>query len=100
MYLQDFLSLFQLAAWAALLAEYPGEFPSLIDGILRYNARINYIRLPQLILSKNLASALDDPNFIAEKIDENLEANLIKLITPFKSFICSPLGLILKKDGG
>ena len=80
------LSSFRPAAWAALLAEYPGELSSLIDGILRYGASVGYTGLPQLILSKNLASALDDPNFTAEKISGELKAGLIKPATPSKPF--------------
>ncbi|TMD69347.1 MAG: hypothetical protein E6I91_02300 [Chloroflexi bacterium] len=99
-YLHHSPSPFRPAAWAALLAEYPGELPSLIDGILRCGARIGYTGPPQLILSKNLASALDDPNLIAKKISEELEAGLIRPVTPSKPFICSPLGLVPKGDGG
>jgi len=38
-YLPDSPSPFRPAAWAALLAVYPDELPSLIDTIPRYGAR-------------------------------------------------------------
>ncbi len=70
--------------------------------ILRFGAEIGY-KGPQnvLILSENLASAIEDPSIINNKLAEDIQLRrVISVPTPIAPFISSPLGLVPKYDGG
>lgn len=48
-------------AWSLLLQDYPGQLPTLIDGIIKHGCCLGY-RGPQILnLSKNLDTAYLDP---------------------------------------
>ncbi len=70
--------------------------------ILRFGAEIGY-KGPQnvLILSENLASAMEDPSIIDNKLAEDIQLRrVVSVPTPIAPFISSPLGLVSKHDGG
>ena len=54
----------------------------------------------QFRLSKNLASAYDDPSSIQSKLEDDLLLRRILPTEPIFPFISSPLGLVPKHDGG
>lgn len=69
---------------------------------MRVGVEVGYKgRRDVLILSKGLASAMEDPSIIDNKLEEDLRLRKIipvpNLSTPF---ISSPLGLVPKHDGG
>lgn len=70
--------------------------------IIRFGAELGYEEPPDaFILSSSLASALEDPAIIDQKLTEDLAMSRVvevKRSTP--PFICSPLGLVPKHDGG
>ena len=70
--------------------------------ILRFGAELGYEDPPNaFILSDNLASALQDPAIIEKKLPEDLASSRVSEVQqPHSPFICSPLGLVLKHDGG
>ncbi len=59
-------------AWADLLARYPGRLRFHLPMVLRFRAEVVYEGLDTLILSDNLASALEDTTVIEKKLPENL----------------------------
>lgn len=70
--------------------------------ILRFEAEIGY-KGPQnvLILLENLASAIEDPSIIDNKLVEDIQLRRVVFVpTPIASFISSPLDLIPKHNGG
>ncbi len=54
------------------------------------------------ILCDNLASALEDPAIIKKKLLEDLAFGRVTQLqgVPTPPYICSPLGLVPKHDGG
>ncbi len=69
--------------------------------ILRFGTEIGY-KGPQnvLILSENLASAMENPSIIDNKLAEDIQLHrVVSVPTSIASFISSPLGLIPKYDG-
>lgn len=88
-------------AWAEALRDYPGDLGITISGILRFGAAIGYTGEPNpLILSDNLVSAQDDPSVLQAGLDKDLSLGRVSPCQPTKPFICSPQGLVPKKDGG
>ena len=89
-------------AWEELFRTHPDRLyaRTLVDTI-RHGVRIGYEGPDQFIISKNLASANDDPATPTAGLTQNTHGRL-KLIIPDPSqrFICSPIGLVLKSDGG
>ena len=92
-------------AWADFLLQYPKP-----DGlkihlpmILRFGAELGY-KGPSdaFILSDNLTSALKDLVIIDKKLQEDLASGRVIQLQgpPTPPYICSPLGLIPKHDGG
>ena len=69
-------------------------------GILQSGTHISYEGQPQLCLSKNLASAFEDPKIITNKLQDDLRLHRVVKATPVFPFISSPLGLVPKHDGG
>lgn len=69
--------------------------------IIRFGTEIGY-KGPRdvLILSENLASTIDNPSIIDEKLEEDLRLCRVVLVpTPLTPFISSPLGLVPKYNG-
>jgi hypothetical protein len=89
-----------LPAWEHMLANYPGDLPQLVSGILRNGAQLGYEGPVQFILSKNLISADADNNTIQDKLAVDLKAGRVVAISPSPPYICSPLGLVPKHDKG
>lgn len=88
-------------AWATALQGYPGDLGITINGILRFGAAIGYNGEPNpLILSDNLVSAQDDPSVLQKGLDRDLALERVSPCLPARPFICSPQGLVPKKDGG
>lgn len=83
---------FKSSAWASLLSRYPGPIP-------RFGADLRYkVSRDVFILSKNLASALDDLGVIDRKLSEDL---ILKQVLEVPDpFISSPLGLVPKHNSG
>lgn len=71
--LRDSPSPLKPSAWAALLRNYPGPLGVHLTMILRFGVEIGY-KGPRdvLILSKNLASAMEDPSIIDSKLEEDI----------------------------
>lgn len=90
------------SAWADLLAQYPGGLRIHLPMILRFGAELGYEGPSNaFILSDNLASALKDPAIIEKKLQEDLASGCVSPVQqPRPPFICSPLGLVPKHDGG
>lgn len=88
-------------AWADLLQAYPGPLRVHLPMILRFGVELGY-QGPQdaFILSKNLASALENPTIIDNKLAEDLAAKQVIEVTSVPPFISSPLGLVPKHNGG
>lgn len=69
--------------------------------IFRFEAELGYEGPSNaFILSDNLASALEDPAIIEKKLKDDLAFGRVKEVQPIPPFICSPLGLVPKHDGG
>lgn len=70
--------------------------------ILRFGAELGYQGPPDaFILSRNLSSALEDPAIIDKKLTEDLAlGRVVEVDAPTPPFICSPLGLVPKHEGG
>lgn len=89
------------SAWANLLTQYPGSLQIHLPMVLRFGAELGYEGPDAFILSDNLASALEDPTIIEKKLQEDLASGrVIPVHQPYRPFICSPLGLVPKHDGG
>lgn len=87
---------------AKLLKSYPEPLRIQLVMIIRFGAEIGYKNPCDVhILSKNFASAIDDPSIINKKLEEDLWLRrFVHIHIPSISFILSPLGLVLKYDGG
>lgn len=96
--LQDSPSPLHPPAWEHMLANYPGNLPQLISGILRNGTQLGYEGPAQFILSKNLVSADLDKHTIQEKLTADLRARRVVAVSPSPPYICSPLGLVPKHD--
>ncbi len=69
--------------------------------ILRFEVEIGYKDPCDVLkLSKNLASAMEDPSIIDNKLEEDIcLRKVVSVPVPSPPFISSPLGLVLKHDG-
>ncbi len=71
--------------------------------ILRFGAELCYEGPSNaFILSDNLASAFEDLAIIEKKLQEDLASGRVTQLqgAPTPPYICSPLGLVPKHDGG
>ena len=69
--------------------------------VLRFGAELGYEGSNAFIFSENLASALEDPTIIDKKLQEDLASSRMTPVhQSSRPFICSPLGLVPKHDGG
>ena len=100
--LTNFPSPLKPSAWADLLALYPGGLRIHLPMILRFGAELRYKGpLNAFILSDNLASTLKDPAIIEKKLQEDLASGRVSEVQQLcLRFICSPLSLVSKHDGG
>jgi ribonuclease HI len=87
-------------AWDTLLAQYPGNLPQILQGIVRHGCLLGYTGPETFILSKNLQSATLDPDTITTKLYDDLQRGRVIRIEPKFPYISSPLGLVPKHDGG
>ena len=88
--------------WRELLRSYPGDLPNTLYKVLQYGALVGYVGPAQRILSKNHSSVSLLPKDINAKLREDLALGRIAKLpvdTAPNLFICSPLGLVPKKDG-
>ena len=93
------------SAWASFLSKYPksGGLRIHLLMILRFGAELGYDGPSNaFILSENLTSALQDPTIIENKLQRDLASRRVIQLQgpPTPPYICSPLGLVPKHDGG
>ena len=91
---------FIIPMWETLLSSYPGDLPLTLSKILEFGALVGYDGPNSLLLSKNHTSVNLSTKVFASKIESDLITQRISVTRPTKPFICSPLGLVPKKDGG
>jgi hypothetical protein len=85
-------------AWARLLAQYPGDLPALIYGILTYGCSIGYQGPEVRIRSKNLETASLDPRLMTEMLRKDLAMGRVIIVNENAfPFISSPLGFVPKQ---
>lgn len=84
------------------MKDYLGPLEIYLAMIFKFGAEISYKSLQYLlILSENLASAMEDPSMIDNKLVEDLYLRrVVPILSPTGSFISSSLGLVSKYDGG
>lgn len=93
------------SAWANLLLQYlkPGGLRIHFPMILCFGIELGY-KGPSdaFTLSDNLTLALKDPAIIEKKLQEDLVSGCVTQLeeSPTPSYICSPLGLVIKHDSG
>lgn len=98
--LQDSPSPLHAPAWEILLQPCPGELSSLIKGMLTYGCLLGYEGPEQFHISRNLCTARFAPEIIQGKIQQDLHLRRVSPSSGRPPFMCSPLGLVLKHDGG
>jgi hypothetical protein len=98
--LRDSPSPLCIQAWIENLQRYPGLLPYIIHGILTFGARTGYDGPDQFIISRNLPLSAEDQLLIDAKVSVDEAAGLIERVFPSPPFICSPLGMVPKHDGG
>ncbi len=90
-------------AWATLLSQYPRGVRIHLSMIFCFGAELGY-KGPSnaFILSDNLALALKDLAIIEKKLQEDLASGHVTQLqgAPTLPYICLPLGLVPKHDGG
>ena len=93
---------FNTAAWKALLADYPDpHLPKVLCEILEYGTLVGYQGPSAFRLPPNLPTATLAPGLIQTKLDEDMLLHRVVVVpNPTSPFICSPLGLVPKRDGG
>lgn len=98
--LLDSPSSFRTTAWRTALSSYPGSLGNTLADILTYGAQIGYMGGPAYILSDNLSSASRAPEVITKQVEEDHHLGRVSTCSSNPPFICSPLGLVPKHDGG
>jgi reverse transcriptase-like protein len=91
---------FDAFAWQSLLVDYPGDLPAILTKTLQYGALIGYEGPETLILSDNQESVHRAPGVIASGLQSDLTLGRIVPTSTSSPYICSPLGLVPKGDGG
>lgn len=91
----------QPSAWANLLCKYPGGLRVHLPIILCFGTELGYAGPPNpFILSENLASALEDPEIIDNKLIKDMAlGRVVEVKNPTLPYICLPLGLVPKHNG-
>ncbi|KAJ5982416.1 hypothetical protein N7451_012516 [Penicillium sp. IBT 35674x] len=82
--------------WSNLLRYYPGDLGFTIAGILTYGAQVGYRGKKRFRYSSN--HHIHEPGIIKAQLAEDLNLGRVRLASR-PSFV-SPLGLVLKHDGG
>ena len=90
--------------WAHLLKNHPDKtFVQTLLGIITRGAKIGY-KGPRTVfhISKNHASANEAPDILTADVKKQSEAGRLEILpSPLSEvYVCSPLGLVLKSDGG
>ena len=93
-------SLFNPRAWSILLRHYERTLPFQLLLILRFGVMIGYQRPESTLTSQNLRSAFLDAAIIDRKLDEDLKSGRVAPATQSSPFVSSPVGLVLKSNGG
>ena len=91
---------FVVSAWNLLLQPYPGSLRSYITTSLQYGVLLGYNGPEAFIISKSLSSAALDPGALTEKLQDDLLLGRVVETPASAPYICSPLGLVPKHDGG
>lgn len=89
--------------WSYWLQEHPDHaYTSTIIDIIRYGVKIGYTGPKQFLISQNHPSAAEAPATLTADLDKQINANRVGRFTdpPRPWYICSPLGLVPKHDGG
>ena len=89
--------------WASHFAEHPDScFVNAILRIIKRGTRIGYIGPPRFSISKNHSSVNEAPEILTADVSKQLAAErLVVLSSPLpEAYICSPLGLVPKSNGG
>ena len=86
--------------WQVLLAQYPGDLPSTLLKIIQFSTLVSYEGSEKLITSENQQSVNLAPEIFDTQVQEDLARSRIVLASPTLPWICSPLGLVPKHDGG
>ena len=86
--------------WQVLLAQYPGDLPSTLLKIIQFSTLVSYEGPEKLITSENQQSVNLAPEIFDAQVQEDLARGHIVLASPTLPWICSPLGLVPKHDGG
>ena len=84
------------------MANHPDRtYTQTIIDIITYGAKVGYTGPHQLIISDNLASANEAPEVLTNDLEEQIASNRLEKVNNIPScFICSPLGLVPKANGG
>jgi hypothetical protein len=83
-----------------LLQKYPGTLPSTLADILTYGCDVGYKGPETLIISTNLQTTALSPDTLTKGLDKDILLRRVTIATPVLPYICSPLGLVPKHDGG
>jgi len=86
-------------AWLYTLRNYPGDLGRTLYGILTYGAQIGIQHDVQHSIYPNQASVQLAPQFLSDKVAEDLSLQRIQPAIP-TNLVSSPLGLVVKHDGG
>lgn len=91
-----------VAKWEEWLKNHPDViFQNTISAIIRKGAKIGHRGPPLQHRNKNHFSAINAPGTLHEDLLKQLQHNrLIKISDDDSHFVCSPLGLVPKHDGG
>jgi len=84
-----------------LLQSYPASLKEYLVSGFSCGFSINFVGERHSFESPNLKSALEQPQIVVSKLNEEREAGRIVgpfSIPPFQNFCCSPLGIVPKKD--
>ena len=91
---------FRTKAWTTLLLRYPGTLPATLADILTYGCDVGYEGPETLIISKNLQTTAFGPEVLTEGLMKDISLQRVTSTIPASPYICSPLGLVRKHDGG
>ena len=86
--------------WQVLLAQYPGDLPSTLLKIIQFGTLVGYEGPEKLITSENQQSVNLAPEIFDAQVQEDLARGRIVLASPTLPWVCSPLCLVPKHDGG
>ena len=93
----------KIKGWSRYLQNHPDRY--YVRALLRINrhgARIGYTGPPRFFLSENHSSASEAPTTLTADVNKQLAAGRLSILSePLPGhYICSPLGLVPKSNGG